>query len=246
MLAPRVRLFVPDVALLDAAIDGPAALTRALEGCEDAEGWEVFPDALPATRDSLASDPESARWGTRLFVLDKPSMLVGWGGFKGPPADGIVELGYSVAPALRRRGIATEAVREMLRDAFSETQVRAVIAHTLAEPGPSTKVLEKTGFVYDGEVNDEDDGRLWRWRRGRLYQPAGGYRPVKVREVSPGDRRAVKALTRLEQDFMGGHPLFWSAPDVDVRKQLSGRSAFFHDIEHALFAERQGEPAARR
>lgn len=103
-------------------------------------------------------------WGTRLFVLDEPPMLVGWGGFKGPPADGVVELGYSIAPDLRGRGIASDAVRLMLREASSQSEVQAVVAHTVAEPGPSTRVLEKTGFVRDCEVTDESDRRLWRWR----------------------------------------------------------------------------------
>lgn len=56
----------------------------------------------------------------------------------------------------------------------------------------------------------------------------------------------MKGFTRLEREFMGEYPLFWSPPDADVRKQLSGRSAFFHDMEHTLFvAERKGEPVAR-
>jgi len=167
MPAARVTLLAPDLSTLDAAIEGTEALSRALGGYEVAEGWEVFPDALPATREALAEDPQSARWGTRLFVVDEPPTLVGWGGFKGPPADGAVELGYSIAPGHRGRGLAGDAVRQMLREAFSASEVRAVIAHTLAQPGPSTTVLEKTGFVYDGEVTDEGDGQLWRWRHER-------------------------------------------------------------------------------
>lgn len=170
MPASGVTLLVPDLSMLDAAIDGPETLSRALGGYEVAEGWEGFPEALPATRDALAEDRRGARWGTRLFVLDEPRMLVGWGGFKGPPADGVVELGYSIAPDFRGRGIASDAVREMLREAFSPGELRAVIAHTLATPGPSTRVLEKTGFVYDGEVTDEEDRRMWRWRHDRPLQ----------------------------------------------------------------------------
>ena len=165
--ACRVTVLVPDLLMVDAAIDGAEALSRALGGYEVAEGWEVFPEALPAVRDALAEDPGSTRWGTRLFVLDEPQMLVGWGGFKGPPTGGVVELGYSIAPDLRGRGIASDAVRELLREAFSSSELQAVIAHTLAKPGPSTKVLEKTGFAYDGEVTDEEDGQLWRWRHDR-------------------------------------------------------------------------------
>jgi [ribosomal protein S5]-alanine N-acetyltransferase len=170
----RVTLLVPDLSLLDAAIDHPERLSRALEGYEVAEGWEVFPEALRVTREAVAREPASTRWGTRLFVLDEPPMLVGWGGFKGPPVDGAVELGYAIAPGFRGRGIASDAVRELLREALSHSEVRAVIAHTLAEVGPSTKVLEKTGFVYDGDVADGQDRRLWRWIHHRPSTEAHG------------------------------------------------------------------------
>jgi RimJ/RimL family protein N-acetyltransferase len=162
-----LTLLVADLSILDAAIAGPDALSRAMGGLEVADGWEVFPEALPAARAALAADPAGARWGTRLFVLEADRTLVGWGGFKGPPADGAVELGYAVAPGFRQRGIATGAVRDMLRDAFSDPDVEAVLAHTLAEPGPSTRVLERTGFAHDGELTDAQDGRLWRWRHER-------------------------------------------------------------------------------
>ncbi len=39
-----------------------------------------------------------------------------------------------------------------------------MIAHTLAEPGPSPRVLEKAGFALVGE-EPLDDGRVaWRFR----------------------------------------------------------------------------------
>lgn len=59
---------------------------------------------------------------------------MGWGGFKGPPTAGEVELGCSVAPAFAGRGIATAAVEELLRVAARSDEVTAVTAHTLAEP----------------------------------------------------------------------------------------------------------------
>jgi len=142
------------------------ALGRAL-GCALAEGWDVFPASLRWTRDAVAADPSGARWGTRFFVLDAPPTLVGWGGFKGPPRDGVVELGYAIAPSRRGRGLATAAVRELLHEAFAAPDVLAVIAHTLAEPGPSARVLEKTGFVHDGDVPDDRLGTTWRFRLER-------------------------------------------------------------------------------
>ncbi len=166
MSAVVVRLVSPDVALLDAAIDDPPALGRAL-GCEVAEGWDVFPDALRRTRDAVAADPQSRRWGARLFVLDEPRTLVGWGGFKGPPRSGVIEVGYEVAPSWEGRGVATATVRELLREAFATPEAQTVLAHTLTEPGASVRVLEKAGFVYEGEVPDDEIGKAWRFRLDR-------------------------------------------------------------------------------
>jgi RimJ/RimL family protein N-acetyltransferase len=162
----RLSLVTPDLALLDAALGDPPALARALGGAV-AEGWEVFPGALRRTRDAVAADPASTRWGTRFFVLEEPRTLVGWGGFKGPPRDGVVELGYAIAPSFEGRGLATAAVREMLREAFAEPAVRAVIAHTLPALNASVRVLEKCGFVSEGEVPDANVGTAWRHRRKR-------------------------------------------------------------------------------
>jgi ribosomal-protein-alanine N-acetyltransferase len=156
----------PDLALLEAAISGRPALRRAL-ACEVAEGWNVVSEALHATRDAVAADPDSTRWGARLFVLEEPRTLVGWGGFKSPPRDGVVELGYEVASSWEGRGLATAAVRELLREAFAAPEVLTVLAHTLAEPGPSVRVLEKTGFVLEREVPDDEVGTAWRLRLDR-------------------------------------------------------------------------------
>lgn len=172
MTAAAVRLVEPDAALLEAAVADPAELGRAL-GCEVADGWDVFPEALRATRDAVAADPGSTRWGVRLFLLEDPRTLVGWGGFKGPPRDGTVELGYAVAPGWEGRGLATAAVAALLDEAFAHPGVRAVVAHTLPEAGASGRVLEKSGFVRDGEGLDPEVGTVWRYR---LARPAAGLR----------------------------------------------------------------------
>ena len=161
--AESVRLVVADAPLLDAALAGGEALDRAL-GVSAAEGWGAFSRSLDRAREQLAADPGAARWGTRLFVAGDPPALVGWGGFKGPPSDGTVELGYAIAPAQQGRGLATAAVRALLREAFADPSVHAVIAHTLAEPGPSPRVLEKAGFTVDGEVTDDQGRATWRFR----------------------------------------------------------------------------------
>jgi [ribosomal protein S5]-alanine N-acetyltransferase len=160
-----IRLIRADLDLMDAALAGDEALARAL-GVEVVPGWVSFTEALQPTRDAVAADPD-ARWGTRFFVTDDPRELVGWGGFKGPPRDGVVELGYEIAEARQGRGLATAAARAMVDEAFADEGVSAVIAHTLAEHNASNRVLEKAGFRFDGEAQ-EDGETVWRFRRARV------------------------------------------------------------------------------
>jgi [ribosomal protein S5]-alanine N-acetyltransferase len=120
---------------MDAALAGDDALARAL-GQDVVPGWATFREALRPTRDALVGEPI---WGTRLFVSGDPPELVGWGGFKGPPDDGVVEVGYEIAEA----------------------------PHTLAERNASNRVLEKAGFSHDGE-GAEDGEVVWRYSLARL------------------------------------------------------------------------------
>jgi ribosomal-protein-alanine N-acetyltransferase len=82
-------------------------------------------------------------------------MLIGVGGFKGPPSRSEVELGYSIVEEYRRRGFATEAVRGMLRFAFDQADVQDVSAQTLPELSASIAVLERTGFRCAGPGPEE-------------------------------------------------------------------------------------------
>ena len=146
---------------MDAALTGDDELAEAL-GHGVAPGWATFADALRPARDAVTADPNSAAWGSRFFVTDDPPELVGWGGFKGPPRGGVVELGYEIAESRRGRGLATAATRAMLAEAFADDRVRKVIAHTLPGRNASNRVLEKTGFAYDGQVT-EDGEPVWRY-----------------------------------------------------------------------------------
>lgn len=163
-----VHLVRAELPLMDAALVGDAALAEAL-GHGVVAGWATFTEALKPTRDAVAANPEGAAWGPRFFVTGDPPVLVGWGGFKGPPDDGVVELGYEIAESHRGRGLATAATRAMLVEAFADEAVTTVIAHTLPQPNASTRVLEKVGFSFDGE--DHEDGEaVWRFA---LARPAG-------------------------------------------------------------------------
>lgn len=162
-----IRLVRANPDLLDAAVAGDDSLARSL-GHDPVAGWATFTEALQSTRDALASDPDGAVWGTRFFVTDDPPELVGWGGFKGPPRNGVVEFGYEIAEARQGRGLATAATRAMVAEAFADERVTAAIVHTLAEPNASNRVLEKVGFQYDGEAQEHGEV-VWRYS---LTRPA--------------------------------------------------------------------------
>jgi [ribosomal protein S5]-alanine N-acetyltransferase len=150
-----------ELPIMDAALRGDDALAAALD-CEVVPGWATFVEALEPTRDGLVGEPDGAAWGPRLFVADDPPRLVGWGGFKGPPRNGTVELGYEIAESCRRRGHATAAVREMVAEAFAAENVTTVIAHTLPHRNPSNQLLERLGFRFAGEVREGNDV-TWRF-----------------------------------------------------------------------------------
>lgn len=147
--------------MLDAALAGDDCLARAL-GHDVVAGWATFTEALQPTREALALDSGGTGWGARFFVTGDPPELVGWGGFKGAPRNGVVELGYEIAESRQGRGLATVAIRAMVAEAFADERVIAVIAHTLAERNASNRVLEQVGFQYDGDTQ-EDGENVWRY-----------------------------------------------------------------------------------
>jgi [ribosomal protein S5]-alanine N-acetyltransferase len=158
---PHIQLRAGSVELMEAAIAGEEELAAAL-GHPVAPGWVSFTEALAPTRDALAADPSRAEWGVRFFLAGEPPVLVGWGGFKGAPTNGVVELGYEIAPSRQRQGLASGAVAAMLAEAFATEAVMVVTAHTLPEKNPSNRLLENAGFAHEG-VADDGEEIVWRY-----------------------------------------------------------------------------------
>jgi [ribosomal protein S5]-alanine N-acetyltransferase len=147
---------------LTALVEGDAVFADRF-GVPVESGWIGFPEALPFAVEA-ARDHDLDPWGSHLF-FDDDGALVGFGGFKGPPAEGRVEIGYAVSPSRQGRGIATAATRWMI-DRARDAGLAAVVAHTLAEVNASTAVLERCGFVHvdtttdpDGDVSED----VYRW-----------------------------------------------------------------------------------
>jgi RimJ/RimL family protein N-acetyltransferase len=84
------------------------------------------------------------------------------GGFVAP---GTVEIGYAITRSCWGHGHATAAVRALLAIAAGVPEIEQILAHTPLDRPASGRVLEKAGFVADGEVEDEHDGVAIRVRR---------------------------------------------------------------------------------
>jgi hypothetical protein len=55
----------------------------------------------------------------------------------------------------------------LVENAFRNDNVKSIIAHTLGQENPSTKVLTKCGFDKIEEINDPDEGIIWKWELKR-------------------------------------------------------------------------------
>jgi [ribosomal protein S5]-alanine N-acetyltransferase len=151
----RLRLIPASIDALNADLEGPASLAGVL-GVTVPSSWppELYDTgAVTFTRDRLHHHPDEDGWWMYYFAGtgEEGGPLVGCGGYKGPPADGVVEVGYSILEPFRRRGYATEATEALCRRAFDVPEVSAVIAETFPELAPSIGVLERCGFTLLGE-----------------------------------------------------------------------------------------------
>jgi RimJ/RimL family protein N-acetyltransferase len=109
--------------------------------------------------DQIRADPASADWIARAAVAEPGDIVVGHGGFHGPPdADGVVEVAYSVDPAHRRRGYARAMLAALLARADADPSVRAVRASIRPDNAGSLATIAGLGFTKIGEQWDPEDG----------------------------------------------------------------------------------------
>jgi GNAT superfamily N-acetyltransferase len=118
---------------------------------------------------TLVSAPVSVdelQWGGYFVVDEATREVVGSCAFKGAPTDeGTVEIAYFTYPRFEGRGYATRMAGKLIELASGSPAVRRVVAHTLPEANASTRVLERVGMTFVGEVIDPEDGRVWRWQK---------------------------------------------------------------------------------
>lgn len=164
----NLRIVECDTNLLKKAIEGEEQLSQRL--CANiAPNWTEFgTEALKYSLAKLGESEEERGWWTYFPIHKGDNKLIGSGGYKGKPTNkGTVEIGYEITPSYRNRGLATEMVKGLVENAFRNGAIESILAHTLAQDNPSTNVLKKCGFTKVEEINDPEDGLLWKWELKR-------------------------------------------------------------------------------
>jgi len=153
----RLHLVAATLAIASAEPHDPAGLAAMLDARLPARWPPPLNDDASARwiADHLAAHPAAVGWSMWYFILDDGTerVIIGNGGFKGEPENGVVEIGYSVVPEFQQRGYASEAVGALIVWAFGRG-VERIFAETLPENSASRALLRKLGFrPTDGASN---------------------------------------------------------------------------------------------
>ena len=168
----RLELIAATLELTDLELRGVGNLIGELN-CDPPEDWPPPLNDENSQRwflGMLEREPAAAGWGLWYIVRDEPGaprVLIGNGGFKGRPAEGSCEIGYSLLPAHQRRGYATETARALVNWAFEHPEVHRVLAETLPELTSSIRVMEKCGMRFVGDGVAEEGQRTVRYQIAR-------------------------------------------------------------------------------
>jgi RimJ/RimL family protein N-acetyltransferase len=109
--------------------------------------------------EQVRDDPASAAWVTGVIWDERQQVAVGRAGYHGPPDEaGLVEIGYAVDPAYRRRGNARAALEVLLQRAAGEPQVHRVRVTISPDNLASYRLASQHGFIETGEQWDVEDG----------------------------------------------------------------------------------------
>jgi RimJ/RimL family protein N-acetyltransferase len=89
--------------------------------------------------------------------------IVGYGGYKGQPRNGKIEIAYGTVKAFEGKGIPTEICRQLVLLSLQTDPAIRITARTFLESDASAQVLKHTGFKSIDIVNDDEDGDVWEW-----------------------------------------------------------------------------------
>lgn len=156
----RLSVIALDASRLRLLLDDLNALEKELSFTYRGEPVvEQFRWILRAQLSLMGANEDTWYWNTFwLFKRKEDNTVMGGACFKGNPSDGAVEIGYGINSDYEGWGYTTEAVKAMCEWAFSQKDVRKVIAETDKDHVGSQRVLQKCGMK---RYNETEESYWW-------------------------------------------------------------------------------------
>ena len=142
--------------IAQAVLDGGSIMHAFEEGASH----DRLPQAMGFAVRDIDSGAAAALPTVWLVVRRADGRILGDLGTHGAPdREGCVEIGYSLAPSARGKGIGTVAVAALVRRLAAVPGIRGITAVTGAENTASRRLLERQGFKLTGLLPDTDEVR---------------------------------------------------------------------------------------
>ena len=97
------------------------------------------------------------------YFIKRDNQIVGCCGFVSKPENNKVEIAYGTFEKFERQGIASFGCVELIKIAKNVDASILILAKTAPEQNASAAILQKSGFVYNGIVQDHEIGDAWEW-----------------------------------------------------------------------------------
>jgi [ribosomal protein S5]-alanine N-acetyltransferase len=119
--------------------------------------------SLEAARNFLENYDQYQQYGYGRWavILKETGEFIGWCGLKYLPELDETDLGFRFFRKHWNRGFASEAARACVDFGFKKLKLKRIVGRAMAANAASVKVLEKTGFVFEKEMEFEEHPGLY-------------------------------------------------------------------------------------
>lgn len=162
----RLNLISMTAEFLEASLNRDVQAVTQWLGSTPPDEWLQTQDWPQMRLQQLRADPVLQPWLLRAVILRATGEMIGHVGFHTAPnpdylqpyAPGGVEMGYTIYPAFRQQGYATEAVAALMAWATQEHRVSRFVLSISPRNLPSRRIAAHFGFRKVGSHVDEIDG----------------------------------------------------------------------------------------
>ena len=119
-------------------------------------------DTMPRIINNLKKVDAPTGYESWMIIKNDTFEVIGDLGFKGFNSEGAnIDLGYGIIEEERQKGYATEAVREIIKWAFSNNRVKEITANCFADNINSMNLLMKLNFTKKSIENNKAHWNLY-------------------------------------------------------------------------------------